>query len=146
MRIEKGHPAGNELNGQTSAHHLGLGRMLTQKKDYIGRVMATRPELIRQDGIRLVGLKPVDPHQAIMAGSHILAVGARNVVAHDQGWVSSVAYSPMLGTSIALGFVAGGDQRYGEVVRAVDLLRGHDIEVEITSPHFFDPEGRRLHG
>jgi hypothetical protein len=25
-------------------------------------------------------------------------------------------------------------------------LRGHDTEVEITSPHFFDPEGRRLHG
>ncbi len=146
MRIEKGHPAGNELNGQTSAHHLGLGRMLTQKKDYIGRVMATRPELIREDGFRLVGLKPVDPQQDIMAGSHILPVGARNVVAHDQGWVSSVAYSPMLGTSIALGFVAGGDRRYGEVVRAADLLRGHDIEVEITSPHFFDPEGRRLHG
>jgi hypothetical protein len=32
------------------------------------------------------------------------------------------------------------------VVRAANLLRGHDIEVEITSPHVFDPEGRRLHG
>ena len=40
MRIEKGHPAGNELNGQTSAHHLGFGRILSNKKDYIGKVMA----------------------------------------------------------------------------------------------------------
>ena len=146
MRIEKGHPAGNELNGQTSAHHLGLGRMLTQKKDYIGRVMATRPELIRDDGMRLVGLKPVNPQEAIMAGAHILPIGAGHHISHDQGWVSSVAYSPMLGTSLALAFVTGGDQRYGEVVRAADILRGHDTEVEITSPHFFDPEGRRLHG
>jgi sarcosine oxidase subunit alpha len=42
--------------------------------------------------------------------------------------------------------VASGNTRYGEVVRAADPLRGNDVEVEIVSPHFFDPEGRRLHG
>jgi sarcosine oxidase subunit alpha len=52
----------------------------------------------------------------------------------------------MMQTSIALGFVASGNTRYGEVVRAADPLRGNDVEVEIVSPHFFDPEGRRLHG
>ena len=26
MRIEKGHAAGNELNGQTTANNLGLGK------------------------------------------------------------------------------------------------------------------------
>ncbi len=31
-----------------------------------------------------------------------------------------------------------------EVVRAVDLVRGRDIDVEIVSPHFVDPEGARL--
>ena len=38
MRIEKGHVAGNEINGQTTARDLGLGRMMSTKKDYIGRV------------------------------------------------------------------------------------------------------------
>ncbi len=36
MRIEKGHAAGNELTGQTTAHHLGMGRMVSKKKDSIG--------------------------------------------------------------------------------------------------------------
>ena len=145
MRIEKGHPAGNELNGQTSAHHLGLGKMLNPNKDFIGKMMAMRPELCRDDGIRLVGLRPVDPSHAINAGAHILRLGAANVAANDQGWVSSVAWSPMLQTSLALAFVEAGSSRYGEIVRAADPLRDSDVEVEIVSPHFFDPEGRRLH-
>ena len=46
MRIEKGHVAGNEINGQLTARDLGLGRMMSTKKDYIGRVMAQRPALL----------------------------------------------------------------------------------------------------
>ena len=42
MRIEKGHVAGGELNGTTTAADLGLGRMMSSKKDYIGRMMAGR--------------------------------------------------------------------------------------------------------
>ena len=42
MRIDKGHFAGNEINGQTVARDLGLGKMMSQKKDYIGRSMAQR--------------------------------------------------------------------------------------------------------
>ena len=42
MRIEKGHVAGNEINGQTTAHDLGLGSMVSAKKDFIGRFMAAR--------------------------------------------------------------------------------------------------------
>ena len=36
MRIEKGHAAGNELTGQTTAAQLGLGMMVSKKKDAIG--------------------------------------------------------------------------------------------------------------
>ena len=49
MRIEKGHVAGNEINGQTTARDLGLGRMMSTKKDYVGRVMAQRPGLLAAD-------------------------------------------------------------------------------------------------
>ena len=31
MRIEKGHAAGNELNGQTSAQNLGMAKMISKK-------------------------------------------------------------------------------------------------------------------
>ena len=46
MRIEKGHVAGNELDGPTTAADLGLGRTMSGKKDFIGRVMAERPALM----------------------------------------------------------------------------------------------------
>jgi sarcosine oxidase subunit alpha len=144
MRIEKGHPTGNELTGQTSAHHLGMEKLLSPSKDFIGRAMAWREELIRPDGIRLVGFKALDPKAMLDAGAHFLDFGAPNRASHDLGWMSSTAFSPILGTSIGLGFIREGHDRMGDVVRAVDLVRGQDIEVEVTSPHFIDPEGRRL--
>ena len=42
MRIEKGHVAGGELNGTTTAGDLGMGKMVSAKKDFIGRMMAQR--------------------------------------------------------------------------------------------------------
>ena len=36
LRIEKGHVAGPELDGRTTAADLGLGRMVSSKKSFIG--------------------------------------------------------------------------------------------------------------
>ena len=60
MRIEKGHAAGNELNGQTTALNLGMGRMVSKKKDSIGSTLSERPEMNRDDAVKLVGFRPVD--------------------------------------------------------------------------------------
>ncbi len=144
MRIEKGHAAGNELNGQTTALNLGLGRMVSKKKDCIGNVLSERAELNRPDAVRLVGFKPVDRAESLAAGAHFINRGDPADMDHDQGWMSSVAFSPMLGHSIGLGFISRGHERMGEIVRAVDPIRKREVEVEITSPHFFDPEGERL--
>ena len=76
MRIEKGHVAGNELNGQTTARDLGLGRMMSTKKDFIGRVMAGRPALVDPDRPALVGFKPVDQARRLRAGAHFIRKGA----------------------------------------------------------------------
>ena len=68
------------------------------------------------------------------------------VVANDQGYLSSVAFSPVLGQDIGIGFLARGRERIGKRIRAVDLLRGHDVECVVCSPVFYDPEGTRTHG
>ena len=60
LRIEKGHATANELNGQTSADHLGMGRMVTTKKDSIGAVLSRREGLNAPDGLRLVGFEALD--------------------------------------------------------------------------------------
>ncbi len=146
MRVEKGHAAGNELNGQTTARDLGLGAMVSRKKDCIGKTLSERPALNRDDGLRLMGFRPVDRSLGLVAGSHFVGFGREAVTANDEGWMSSVAFSPTLGHSIGLGFIRRGEARRGETVRAVDLLRGTDMAVEIVSPHFVDPEGDRLRG
>ena len=45
MRIEKGHVAGPELDGRTTATDLGLQKLLSSKKDFIGSKMMDREGL-----------------------------------------------------------------------------------------------------
>ena len=146
MRIEKGHVAGNELNGTSSALNMGLGKMVSRKKDAIGVVLSQRDGMTAPDGLRLVGVRPVNPKDPLKAGSHLLKPGAAAVMENDDGWLTSMVYSPNLGHHIALGYLKNGAARMGERLRAVNLLVGTDVAVEIVSPHFIDPEGERLRG
>jgi sarcosine oxidase subunit alpha len=144
MRIEKGHPAGNELNGQTVARDLGLGKLMSGKKDFVGRRNAERPALVDPARPALVGLKPVDASLRLRAGAHLLPQGVPTIAAHDQGYVTSVAFSPGLNQWIGLGLLAHGPRRHGEVVRAWDPVRGGDVACRVVDPVFLDPTGGRL--
>ena len=146
MRIEKGHFAGNELTGQTSALMLGLGGMVSKKKDSIGSKMSERAGMNEADEMRLMGFRPVDRSVLLQAGAHFLTKGDPEDMAHDQGWMTSVAYSPELGHSVGLGFLKRGPDRMGEIIRAFDPVRGKDTLVEVCSVHHIDPEGGRQRG
>ena len=144
MRIEKGHAAGNELNGQTTALNLGMARMVSKTKDSIGNTLSERPGMNRDDAIKLVGLRPVDRSKSLSAGAHFVERKTQATTENDLGWMTSVAYSPSLGHSIGLGFLQRGDARMGDILRAVNLIHDQDIEVEVVPTHFIDPDGRRL--
>ncbi len=144
MRIEKGHAAGNELNGTTTALNLGLGRMVSQAKDSIGAVLSRREGLNEPDAFRQVGIKPVNADRETPAGAHLMAASGPVDAAHSQGYVTSACYSPNLGHHIALAFVKNGDARIGEVMRLVSPLTEYETQVEIVSAHFIDPDGERL--
>lgn len=146
MRIEKGHVAGPELNGQTTAPDLGLGRMMSTKKDYVGRTLSGRPALVDPERPVLVGLAPVIPGQTFSAGAQLIAHGRPARAAHVEGHVTSVAYSPTLGHGVALALLSRGRDRHGERVVAHDPLRGMTVEAEVRDPVFFDPEGARGRG
>jgi sarcosine oxidase subunit alpha len=145
LRVEKGHVSGNELSGTTTAGDLGLGRMMSTKKDFIGKRLAAREGLVAEDRLRFVGFKPVDPAQKVLGGVHFVRTGAAPTTANDDGYVTSVAFSPALGQWIGLGLLKRGSERIGERMRAVDLLRRTEVEIEICSPQFVDPEGKRHH-
>jgi methylglutamate dehydrogenase subunit C len=144
MRVEKGHVAGNELNGQSTALNMGLGKMVSRKKDAIGVPLSAREGMVDENGYRLVGVRPVDPKDTLTAGSHFIAAGKDPVAKNDGGWLTSVVYSPHLGHAVALGYLKNGHTRLGERLRAVNLLANTETEIEIVSPHFVDPEGERL--
>jgi sarcosine oxidase subunit alpha len=145
LRIEKGHVAGPEINGQNTARDLGLASMMADK-DCIGRVLAGRPALLEPNRPIFIGVRPFDTSAQLSAGAHFIPNDASAKAPNDEGYVTSVAFSPELGHDIGLGFLKRGQQRIGDHVRAVDLLRGTDVECVICSPVFVDAEGERQRG
>ena len=143
LRIEKGHPAGNELNGQTTAGMLGLKAMISAKKDAIGTVMSRREGLAGDPRV-LVGLQPVDAPEPVVAGSHLFAEGEAQTTETDQGWISSACFSPHVGSSIGLGFLARGATRQGEILVAANPVQNQSVRLRVVSPHFVDPQGGRV--
>lgn len=143
MRIEKGHAAGNELNGQTTARMLGMGRMVSAKKDAIGTVMSRREGLQNETRV-LVGLQPVNLADPVVAGSHLFTEGDEPKTETDQGWISSACFSPNAGSAIGLGFLANGGERLGEVIIAANPVEGQSVRLRVVPAQFVDPEGVRL--
>ncbi|MEL7469992.1 MAG: sarcosine oxidase subunit alpha family protein [Pseudomonadota bacterium] len=145
MRVEKGHVTGRELDGRTTAADIGLGMMASKKKPYIGRVLAGRPDLVREDRPTLVGLLPVEKGARFKAGAILFPQNESK--GHGLGHVSSIADSPELGSWVGLGFVTGGLPKWeGKEISAENPIDGESTRVRVVSPHFFDPKGERMHG
>ncbi len=141
MRVEKGHAAGPELNGQTTAADLGMGRMMKKSGDVIGRVLAGRPGLADPGRPRLVGIRPVDTNKRLRGGAHIVREPGSGT---SMGWVSSVTQSIEHACWIGLAMVENGEALKNQRVFAVSPLHDESVEVTITSPHHVDPENLRV--
>ena len=141
MRIEKGHVTGAELNGQMTAFNINMNNMISTKKDSIGSVLSRREVMVADDQVRLVGVKTIKKSDSLSSGAHFLAENDKPTTQNDQGWITSVCYSPHFEQHIGLGFLERGHERHGEVLRAWDGIRGTDVLVEIVSSHMYDPEG-----
>ncbi len=144
LRIEKGHITHSEIHGRVTAYDIGMGRMISAKKDCLGKVLSEREGLTEPSRERMVGLRPVGVVKQLSAGAHIFDAGAEHVHENDQGYVTSVCFSPDVGTMIGLGFVKGGPDRMGERMIVRDHVRDLTVEVEICSPVFVDEEGGRV--
>jgi methylglutamate dehydrogenase subunit C len=145
MRVEKGHVAGGELNGTTTAGDLGLGKMMSSKKNYVGRIMAQREGLLDANRQCVVGIRPHDVKDKIRAGAHILKKDDAPSLAADQGYISSVAWSPMVNMWLGLALLANGRARHGEVVKVFDGVRNIHMHGVICDPVHYDRENKKLH-
>jgi sarcosine oxidase subunit alpha len=92
-----------------------------------------------------VGIRAIDKSDHIRSGSHLLKQNDLPSMANDQGYISSVAWSPMLGRWIGLALLANGRERHGEIVKIFDGLRNIHMLGEICEPVHYDRENTKLH-
>lgn len=143
LRVEKGFITHAEIHGRVTAFDIGMARMVSAKKDCIGKALAARPGLSGEAREQMVGLRPSGEVKLLTAGAHLFNAQDDAVRENDQGYITSVAWSPTLGVNLGLGFLKDGRARHGEVVRMVDHLAGVETLCEVTDPVVFDPQGAR---
>ncbi|WP_264214445.1 2Fe-2S iron-sulfur cluster-binding protein [Leisingera thetidis] len=148
LRIEKGHlSAGTEIDGRRTPGDLGMGGMVSTKKDFLGRALLQRSGLQAEGREQLVGLVPEDgttpiPYAAHLSDQDIDARGCAATIGH----LTAAIGSPALGRPVALGFLQDGRNRLGDVLWAHSPVAGSSVRVRVAEPCFYDPNGERLHG
>jgi len=142
MRLEKGHAiVGQDTDGLTQGYGAALGGLIKLDKDDFAGQPELAWQLQRNEHPMLVALQPVDPSVVPAEASQIVE-GANHIV----GRITSSRWSPTLGRSICLGFVAPHLQEPGTVV-TVQLPDARRIEATVTPQlAHFDPAGERLRG
>ena len=143
MRIEKGFITHAEIHGRITAFDIGMAKMVASKKDCIGKAASQRPGLHGPEREQLVGLRPVTKTE-IGAGAHLFNPADKVERVNDQGYVTSVCWSPVFESYLGLAFLKDGRARHGQRVRLVDHMRKTDVLCEVTDPVFLDPEGAKL--
>jgi sarcosine oxidase subunit alpha len=143
LRIEKGHVAGLELDHRNTLDDLGLGRMASHDKAYIGRELRERSDLKAPDRWSLVGLECLDPAGRLRGGAILFGKDDR-LAGHGRGYITSVTWSTELNKFIALGLYQGGLKHKGDEIVCSYPLKGEQVRARIVSPVFIDPHGERL--
>ena len=138
LRIEKGHISGPEIDGRTTMGDVGLEKMASENKQYVGSVLKKRDGLIAVNRKKMVGLISQD-HKPLKAGSHVLQSG-KNI-----GHITSTTYSPAIEKYIALALIEHGDTFINNQLIATYPLNSEKNNVLVVDPHFYDKEGDRLY-
>ena len=144
MRAEKGFiMIGDETDGTVIPQDLGLDWAISKKKsDFLGKRAQERSHMVDPDRWKLVGLETLDgsvlPDGAYAVCEGENANGQRNTI----GRVTSTYFSPTLNRGIAMGLVAQGPERMGEILNFPDLS-GNEVKVKLVDPVFYDKNGDR---
>jgi heterotetrameric sarcosine oxidase alpha subunit len=144
LRVEKGHVAGLELDHRNSLDDLGLGKMASKDKSYIGRELRQRPDMQAPERWSLVGLECLERDKRLRSGA-ILFAASDEIKGHGRGHITSVTWSTELEKYIALGLYQGGLKHAGEDIVCAYPLKNEQVRARIVAPHFVDPKNERLH-
>jgi sarcosine oxidase subunit alpha len=145
LRAEKGYIiVGQDTDGTVTPDDAGLAWAIGKSKpDFVGMRSLQRPAMSAADRRQLVGLLTADPQTVLEEGAQLLGVPGAQPPTRPLGHVTSSYHSAVLGRSIALGLLARGRARLGQTLYVP--APGGEAAVQVTSPVFYDPEGKRLH-
>lgn len=149
LRAEKGYPiVGQDTDGTVTPQDAGMDWIVSKQKDFIGRRSYSRVDTSRADRKHMVGLLPVDRTTVLPEGAQLVEVGTVVGDGPDPvpmlGHVTSSYRSAALERPFGLALLAGGRDRIGE--RVLAPVGDELVEVEVTSPVLYDPEGTKRDG
>jgi sarcosine oxidase subunit alpha len=144
LRAEKGFIiVGQETDGTVTPDDLGLGWAIGKKKrDFVGKRSLARPDMRVAQRPQLVGLLTRDRKTLLDEGAQLVSSADPPPGTPALGHVTSSYKSAALDRSIALGLLAGGRSRHGELIFAT--TNAGTVQVEVVAPNFYDPQGARL--
>jgi sarcosine oxidase, subunit alpha len=145
LRAEKGYIiVGQDTDGTVTPDDAGLSWAIGKNKaDFVGKRSLERPSMKAADRKQLVGLR-AKSGTLLEEGAQVTASPGQKPPMELIGHVTSAYASSVLKAPIALALIAGGRSRLGQALYVP--MPGGDIEVEVTSPVFYDPKGERLNG
>ena len=117
---------------------LGLGKMASENKQYIGSVLSKRDGLVATNRKKMVGLISKD-QKPLKAGSHVMN-NEKNV-----GHITSTTFSPAMKKYIALALIDCDDSMINRELIAAYPLNKEQNNVLVVDPHFYDKEGDKLY-
>ena len=146
LRAEKGYIiVGQDTDGTVTPDDAGLSWAIGKNKpDFVGKRSLERASMKDPNRKQLVGLRSRNAGVVLEEGAQIAAKAGQQPPMELIGHVTSSYASSVLGFPIALALVAGGRARMGQTLYVP--MPGGDLEVEVTSPVFYDPSGGRING
>jgi sarcosine oxidase subunit alpha len=144
LRAEKGYIiVGQDTDGTVTPDDAGLSWAIGKNKpDFVGKRSLQRASMQAATRKQLVGLRSVDNRTVLQEGAQIAEFAQQKVPMPLVGHITSAYFSSVLAAPIALGLVAGGRARVGN--RLFIPMPDGDVEVEVTAPVFYDPQGLRI--
>jgi sarcosine oxidase, subunit alpha len=146
LRAEKGYIiVGQDTDGTVTPDDAGLSWAIGKHKtDFIGKRSLQRASMHSAERKQLVGLRTKDGRRVLDEGAQVAEKPGQKPTMAVLGHITSSYHSSVLQQPIALAMIAGGRARLGQTLYVP--MQGETLEVQVTSPVFYDPAGARVHG
>ena len=112
LRVEKGFLSlGHEVDGTVDAYDLGMGWVMSKKKDFIGKRSVELRRALKKSRRELVGILPENPDDTIPEGAPITPDGKKVAT---EGFTTACVWSVLRKRWVGLALIEEGHSRHGE--------------------------------